>query len=204
MSGNILKDTAVVILAAGFSGRMGIPKLALPFDEKQTFAQKIIRTYQAAGCAKAVLVINRQGEEILQQKKTFLIEETISVVLNLYPSRERFYSLQTGLKAAGGFRAVFVQNIDNPFVTVLLLQQLAAVFEPDKWVVPRYNGHGGHPVLLSRKIVRDIVHLPGYGYNLRDFLQSYPQINCPVNDESILANINSPETYRIYFGKDPY
>jgi len=112
----ILQNSAVVILAAGFSGRMGIPKLSLPFDEKQTFTEKIISTYLTAGCKNIVLVVNRQGNEVLRQQTDFLTESNVSVVLNTFPQRERFYSLQLGLKLLDGFRAVFVQNIDNPFV----------------------------------------------------------------------------------------
>lgn len=197
----ILQNSAVVILAAGFSGRMGIPKLSLPFDEKQTFTEKIITTYLTAGCKNIVLVVNRQGIKALKQQKDFLAESNVSVVLNAFPERERFYSLQTGLKLLDGFRAVFVQNIDNPFVHPEWLQKLTEAFEPDAFVVPHHNGYGGHPILLSGKIIRDIKAFKSYRKNLRNFLQAYPKINCPVADEKILVNINSPAEYRKYFGK---
>lgn len=197
----ILQNSAVVILAAGFSGRMGVPKLSLPFDENQTFTEKIINTYLTAGCKNIVLVVNRQGKEMLKQQKDFPAKSNVSMVLNAFPERERFYSLQTGLKLLDGFHSVFVQNIDNPFVHPRLLQKLAEAFEPDTFVVPHYNGHGGHPVLLSGKIVRDIKTFKNIRKNLRDFLRAYPKNNCPVTDEKILVNINSPEEYRKYFGK---
>ncbi|GMT44567.1 MAG: hypothetical protein IEMM0006_0399 [bacterium] len=195
----ILQNSAVAILAAGFSGRMGAPKLSLPFDEKQTFTEKIITTYLTAGCKNIVLVVNRQGNEALKQQTGFLTENNVSVVLNTFPQRERFYSLQLGLKLLDGFRAVFVQNIDNPFVHPGLLQKLAEAFEPGAFVVPHYHGQGGHPVLLSGKIVRDIKAFKNFRKNFRDFLQAYPKINCPVEDEKILVNINSPAEYRKYF-----
>ena len=197
----ILQNSAVVILAAGFSGRMGVPKLSLPFDKNQTFTEKIITTYLTAGCKNIVLVVNRQGIKGLKQQKDFLTKCNVSVVLNAFPERERFYSLQTGLKLPDEFRAVFVQDIDNPFVHPEWLQKLADAFKPGAFVVPHHNGHGGHPVLLSGKIVRDIQTFKSYRKNLRDFLQAYPKIDCPVEDEKILVNINSPAEYRKYFGK---
>ncbi len=196
----ILQNTAGVILAAGFSGRMGVPKLSLPFDENQTFTEKIINTYLSAGCKNIVLVVNRQGKEVLKQQKDFPAESNVSVVLNAFPERERFYSLQTGLKSLDRVPAVFVQNIDNPFVHPAWLQKLTEALEPGTFVVPHHNGHGGHPVLLSGKIVGDIIASKSYKKNLRDFLQAYPKINCPVADEKILVNINSPAEYRKYFG----
>jgi len=68
-------------------------------------------------------------------------------------------------------------------------------------VVPHHNRHGGHPVLLSGKIIRNIKALNNYRKNLRDFLQAYQKIDCLVADEKILVNINSPAEYRKYFGK---
>ncbi len=195
----ILKNFSVLILAAGFSGRMGVPKFSLSYDKNQTFLTKIIRSYQSAGCKEIVVVVNRQGQEYLKQQKTFFAGNDITVVLNTFPERERFYSLQTGLKMLSNGKPVFIQNIDNPFVETDLLYRMADAFEPEAYVVPRYNGRGGHPVLLSAKIVSDLLASTDYRQNLRDFLRPYPKINCPVEDEKVLVNINSPQEYRKYF-----
>jgi molybdenum cofactor cytidylyltransferase len=196
-----LKDYAVLILAAGFSGRMGIPKLSLPFDENRTFYDKIIQTYQSAGCENIVLVVNRQGEKFLKMQGLISAKNNVSIVLNTYPERERFYSLQTGLKSLRNEMPVFIQNIDNPFVKPELLWKIIEKLRPESFVAPRYNAHGGHPVLFSPEIVRDLAATSDWSQNLRAFLQAYPKINCPVTDENILVNINSPEEYEKYFGK---
>ena len=198
---SFLKDFAVLILAAGFSGRMGVPKLSLRFDKNRSFAEKIIQTYQSAGCENIVLVVNRQGQEFLDKQNISFSPKSISVILNAHPERERFFSLQTGLKSIREGVPVFIQNIDNPFVSLELLQNLTAKFHPESFVAPRHNGHGGHPVLFSPKIIRDLVAAPDWSQHLRLFLQAYPKINCPVADENIHVNINSPEEYAKYFGK---
>jgi CTP:molybdopterin cytidylyltransferase MocA len=195
-----LTGFSVLILAAGFSGRMGVPKLSLPFDRNQTFMTKIIRSYQSAGCEKIVVVVNKPGQEFLKQHELFSDKSNISVAPNAFPERERFYSLQTGLETLQDGKPVFIQNIDNPFVRPALLHRLAEVFKPGAFVVPVYNERGGHPVLLSGKIISDLVTFPDYRQNLRDFLQAYPKINCPVEDKKILVNINSPQEYGRYFG----
>ncbi len=196
-----LKDFSVLILAAGFSGRMGVPKFSLPYDKNQTFLTKIIRSYQSAGCKKIVVVVNRTGQEFLREHEFFCDNSDISMVLNTFPERERFYSLQTGLKRFQDGRPVFIQNIDNPFVQPALLHRLAESFSAESFVVPYYNGRGGHPVLLSGKIVSDLMASPDYRQNMRDFLQAYPKIYCPVEDEEILVNINSRQEYKKYFGR---
>ena len=198
---DFLKDFAVVILAAGFSGRMGIPKLSLPFDEHRSFAGKIIQEYLLAGCKNIVIVVNEPGLQSLKQQKYFPDKAHVSVILNNHPERERFFSLQTGLQAIRTKMPVFIQNIDNPFINRDLLFRLAKTFRREACIVPRHNGYGGHPVLLSWEIARDLERSPDWTQNLRDFLQAYPIIGCPVSDENIFININSPQEYQKYFGK---
>ncbi len=198
-----LQDFAAVIPAAGFSGRMGIPKVALAFDQKRTFAEKIAESYLKAGVQQVVLVVNKQGKAALEEKQCRFDETRVRIVLNAFPEKERFFSLQTGLRFLQDFRAVFLQNIDNPFVRPETLRQIAALYEPGSYVVPQYNGRGGHPVLLSRKIVSELVSFPDEKANLRDFLHGYQKIYCPVNRDEILVNINSPDAYRHYFNRLP-
>ena len=199
----LLQHTAALIPAAGFSGRMGIPKVALAFDQNRTFAKKIVETYLEAGVQKVILVVNRQGKTALEEKQCRFDENQVQVVLNPFPEKERFFSLQTGMRFLQDFRAVFLQNIDNPFIRPGLLKQLTACYEPKGYVVPQHNGRGGHPVLLSQEIVSALVSFPNEKENLRHFLQVYPKVTCPVESDEILININSPESYRHHFNSPP-
>ena len=198
-----LQDFAAVIPAAGFSGRMGIPKVALSFDANHTFAEKIAKGYLDAGVRQIVLVVNKQGKAALEEKQARFDKSRVRMVLNAFPEKERFFSLQTGLKFLQDFRAVFLQNIDNPFVSPETLWQIAALYEPESYVVPQYKGRGGHPVLLSQKIVSELVSFPDEKANLRDFLHKYRKIICPVDRDETLININSPDAYRHYFNSPP-
>ncbi len=198
-----LAGFGALIPAAGFSGRMGIPKVALAFDQKRTFAEKIVESYLEAGVQQVVLVVNRKGRAALEKKQCRFDEARVRIVLNPFPERGRFFSIQTGLKFLQDFRAVFLQNIDNPFVRPETLWQIAARYEPGSYVVPQYNGGGGHPVLLSQKIISALVSFPDKKANLRDFLHGYRKVPCPVDRDEILININSPDAYRHYFNSPP-
>ena len=194
---------AVVVTAAGFSGRMGIPKAALAFDEKFTFAEQITQTFLKAGVAKVVLVVNADGMKQLKKSLFLQEEEKVEQVFNPFPEKERFFSLQTGLKTLTGFQAVFLHNVDNPFVNTETIRQLTNCFRPGGFVVPRHNHHGGHPILIAQEIVRDLTAFPDSTINLRAFLSRYPKIHCPVNDDRIHININTAKEYTRYFGKPP-
>ncbi len=192
---------AAVVLSAGFSGRMGRPKWSLPFDERQTFIEKITEVYLRAGCGRVVLVLNPDGITAMEKRGLFTGNKRVVPVSNPFPEKERFFSVQTGLKALRGYPAVFLQNIDNPFVTSDILFCLAGSFRAGAYVVPQYGSRNGHPILLSKEIAGDLVSLPDEKENLRHFLREYPKIFCPVQDESILLNINTPEEYHRVFGK---
>ena len=64
------------------------------------------------------------------------------------------------------------------------------------FAVPIFNNRGGHPVLLNKKPVEDIVSAQNTNQNFKIFLKKYRRINVPVNDENILVNINTQDDYR--------
>ena len=194
---------AVVVLAAGFSGRMGMLKAALAFDDKTTFAEKIAQTFLDAGVGKVVFVLNSKGMNLLKKSSFLSKEKKVTFVLNPFPEKERFFSVKTGMKKLTGFQAVFLHNVDNPFVCKTTISKLTNCLQPDSFVIPRYAGRGGHPILLSQKIVRDLAFSREETINLRVFLSKYSPVFCPVHDEQIRVNINTAEEYARYFGRFP-
>lgn len=192
------KHVAALILAAGYSGRMGMPKAFLPFDARRTFLEKIVHEYLAFGCAPVAVVLNEEGTALFQ-KLQLRHKENILAILNPAPEKERFYSLQTGLKTLKPQGAVFLHNVDNPFLKQGVLQALATAAQPKTYAVPAYQEEGGHPILLSQEVVKALTETIDHNQNLRVFLEDFTQIKVPVNDKNILANINSPEEYEKYF-----
>jgi len=193
------RSVSTVILAAGNSSRMNYPKPFLPFDDKRNFIEKIIDTYIAAGINAIILIINADIE-----KKTRSILSTyyqscrIKLVVNRFPERGRFYSIQQGFKQITS-SFCFIQNIDNPFISKVLLKEMMKVVTITNYVVPACRNKEGHPVLLSNDIVKHLLLLKGDDYNLRNELKYFSKIKVTWPYEEILANINTREEYRKYF-----
>lgn len=188
---------SAVILAAGKSSRLKQQKAFLLFENEKTFLQKIAETYISAD--EIIVVINSAIEEKTKEVLSEFIQDgQARLVLNQYPGKGRFYSIKQGLQYAGG-DFCFLQNIDNPFIsTDLLVQMLNAVTE-DGYVVPDYNGKDGHPVLLSKNIVKYLLSLKGDFYNMREELNNFAKTALPWQNENILANINTEEEYQNFF-----
>jgi len=162
--------SSCIILAAGLSNRMGKKKPLLQFNDELTFLEKIVSVYKSWGIEKPVVVVNRDVLFKVNQLKSQWLEDC-KFVLNQYPDYGRFYSIKVGLEKVKYNSPVFIQNVDNPFVNQCILQLLFDQLAKDDFAVPVYKGKGGHPVLLSEKVITDIIAEKEHGLNLRDFLK---------------------------------
>jgi molybdenum cofactor cytidylyltransferase len=197
------KEIAAIILSAGKSERFGKPKAFLQFLEKQTFLEKLIQVYLDAGIKKIIVVTN---EDIIREMERIVVKfrnnSDILLIMNKHPEAGRFSSIQLGLEGTGEHVAAFIQNIDNPFTTPSLLENMKSKLEQRMYVVPVFQGVKGHPVLLSSGIINHIREIAGENANLRDILNEFDGMEVNADDERIHANINTEADYHKYFAHE--
>ncbi|HNQ67775.1 MAG TPA: NTP transferase domain-containing protein [Bacteroidales bacterium] len=189
-----------IILAAGTSGRMGIPKISLEFDENHNFAEQLCERFNTPECKKIILVVNNNGAELVKTKN-FVLSDKTEIVINNHTERGRFYSLKCGLSKCDNLSPVFFTNIDNPFVKADIIYNLINELQDADYVCPVFKAKGGHPVLISPKIISKIFIEKDDSINLKIFLKNYKRKNVEVDDNRILANINTREEYDKWFPK---
>jgi molybdenum cofactor cytidylyltransferase len=185
-----------VILASGLSERMGEPKALLKWDTTTTFLEKIINEYLKASCSRIICLINKKAEPFFQKSK---IQSEVKFINNEYPEWGRFYAIKIALQQAQANNFCFIQNVDNPFVTVEIIEKLFSTRSSDAWCSPVYMGKGGHPVLLPQLIVQKISQIKDNNYTLLDILKPLKRINVEIDNDLILRNINTPEEYERFF-----
>ncbi len=197
---DIINKYSAIILMAGKSSRFGQPKAWLPFNHDYNFIQNLIYQYTRAGIENIVLVTHAQLiKKLKQQIHENLFADSIKIVCNIRPVSDRFYSLKLGLNNMDTAGSAFIQNIDNPFTTSDLINQMKAKIEPGKFVVPVYLNKKGHPILLSKEIIQYIREIKSDSEDLRNVLENFSFEAVSVDDEKILANINTEEDYLKYF-----
>lgn len=194
------KNYSAIVLAAGRSKRMGTPKLLLPFNNSETFVEHIVNAFNGFGCKEVVLVINQEVYQHLLQANARILN-IAKCVQNTYPEKGRFYSLQLGANALESNMPVFIQNIDNPFVDKVVLHTLCGELSKSDYILPTFQNKGGHPILISTKVITAIQNSPNSEENMKVFLRLFSQSRVPVNNEKILANINCPKEYEKHFLK---
>jgi len=192
------KTHSVIILAAGKSSRMGKAKFSLKYNDKLTFIEKIIKTYQDFRCKEIIVILNKEGLEVF---KNLLIKNlnSVKLIVNNHLEYERFYSIKLGLSNLMQTNSVFIQNSDNPFITTLLLDNLILNLDEYDYINPYYNEKGGHPVLLSQKTVKSIIAEKENNLNFKEYLRGFSQKKLNTNDKNILININLPSEYLKWF-----
>ncbi|MFA6402079.1 MAG: NTP transferase domain-containing protein [Salinivirgaceae bacterium] len=191
-----MNSFVALILSAGTSERMGTPKALLTYSNGVTFIEQIVEKYLEAGTERIVLVINPSLSQIINLMP-FCQNHQVMVVENKEPEKGRIHSIKLGMEKLNEL-PFFIQNVDNPFVTVDLLNRMLPELQPNKYVSPFYKGSGGHPILISHEIA---LQLKGCDLKtpLNLFLANYEQIKMEQGNSDILVNINTPDDYRAAF-----
>jgi len=163
-----------IVLAAGWSTRMGHPK-ALTRLGGETAVERIVRACHEAGCG-SVRVVAPPGVP--------LPPLDAHVLVNPDPDAGRTGSLQMALRGDA-----LVWPVDHPLAAPGTARALLAT--PGEWVVPTWGGKGGHPVVLRGGAVA-LVRAARPDAPLRDALRGARRVDVPVEDEGVLANLDAP------------
>lgn len=188
------KKCSVIVLAGGKSERMKFPKAYLDMMG-ELFIEKIIRVYFEAGISDIIVVMNEQFCSGKWAKYFAKISSNIILVKNNQPELERFNSLKLGIQKMEHRNDCFIQPVDNPFIDVNILETLWNNKLIDGFVSPVFNGKGGHPVLLSNKIIKEINAIEENDKILKDVLNSFRRIEVEMENDHVLRNINTQEDY---------
>ena len=186
---------SAIVLAGGNSERMNYPKPFLTIGGK-TFLERICKTYFDSGIKNIYLVINKKFLSDNWNIYYKPINTFVSIIENAQQNLGRDYSIKLGAEKVKDAEYCFIQNIDNPFVSKEIISQLWKNKIAGGYTSPEFQGQNGHPILISNKIIRNI--LSAENENLRDVLNKYERKSIDVDNERILCNINTNIDYEKY------
>ena len=187
-----------VVLAAGESKRMGVPKLLLPY-RGSTMIEAVLAGVTASRVDATWVVLGSDRRAIREKIRGF----PVSVTVNTRFRRGMLSSIQKGIASLPrGFRAALIVLGDQPDMSPYVIDRLITPGRRGEGiVVPVFDGRRGHPLLLDLKYRGEIANLsPETG--LRGLLQAHPDdilaVDLPA--AAILADIDTPEDYRKALG----
>jgi CTP:molybdopterin cytidylyltransferase MocA len=183
--------SAVIILAAGFSSRMGTDKALLDLGGKPVI-KRIICSYQAAGIEQ-IVVVTGQNHTALRQ-----LQLQATLLQNPVPENGMFSSIQTGVAELDPeVEAFFVHPVDTPLVNPETLASLIAVLQQHPaidGVIPVFQGKRGHPPLLRVRLLPELLQADGAG-GLRSLYLGWQMLELASDDQAVILDMNTPEQY---------
>jgi len=177
-----------LILAAGYGMRIGKPKLMLEY-RGDNFLSIILKNLKNPLIKKIFCITNK--ENIDWVKENF---PNFPTILNPNPENGMLSSVFCGVnfsrQKSDGYLII---PVDHPFIKRETCDTLINEFQknPDSIIKPSYNKKSGHPIIIPKRLIKDI---PDSGINdgLNEIIKKsgINQIFIELNDEGILRNIN--------------
>jgi molybdenum cofactor cytidylyltransferase len=177
-----------VILAAGRSSRTA-PDFKLAFK----LAGRTMLEKSVAGmlpfCAEVFVVTGAHAEAV---EGILRGHAGVTLVHNPDFGAGMYGSVKSGLRRTQGDK-VFLLPGDCPFVTPEVYAALLAA--DGEIVLPAWRGRAGHPVLLCRSAVSELLR-DGVCGSLRQFIAARNPERVEVDCPGILTDIDTPEAYQ--------
>ncbi|NLB83973.1 MAG: NTP transferase domain-containing protein, partial [Synergistaceae bacterium] len=188
----IARQVAAVVLAAGYSQRMGFFKPLRKIRGRSPL-QRIFSSLTEAGIREIIVVTGHRRKET---------EEAVShlggkTVFNLRFSQGMFTSVQAGIAALSSHaRAFFLLPADIPLVRPSTLRLLLKRGAFDRIIYPVFLAERGHPPLIGTSFIPSILSYGGDG-GLRKILESRNEWaeDLSVADEGVLLDMDTPADY---------
>lgn len=193
----MIPDLSVILLAAGASTRMGVPKALLPWGER-TVLEHILGTIREAGLTQVLVVTGAHHQELAER----LPPGTASLVFNPDWNTGMGGSIRTGMgylqQTWPQTRAVLILLADQPLIGPEYLKNMVAMYEDagQKGLIASKHMDGlGVPALFSHTFFRALFELPE-GQGAKQLIQQNKE-HCLVADPGeTIRDMDTPEAYR--------
>lgn len=145
-----------IILASGFSKRMGKNKLLMNIGE-EVILQRVIREIKKSDISNIILVAREDNVIKIG------MEEQIEVIKNDFAINGQSQSIKLGLTKVDSNKNFMFFCGDQPFIDSQSINKLIAgsINFKDNIIIPRVNCQTGSPIIFPKKLKSELVALEG-------------------------------------------
>jgi molybdenum cofactor cytidylyltransferase len=185
---------AGVILGAGDSKRLGIPKQLLTYKSK-TFIETVTETALMAGLDPIVVVLGYESARIAEALERY--SSKVKIVNNDEWGNGQSTSLRVAIKPLKNSSATIFFLTDQPQIPVSLVNQITDRFTASKndVIAPYVGEKRGNPVLFSKETYADLMQIQG-DQGGRSLFTKYEVDHVQWSDERILIDVDTEEDYQ--------
>lgn len=189
---NEKEAVAAVILAAGFSSRMGAFKPLLQLGNS-TMIEKVVDTVLQVA-ERVLVVVGFQKERIMGLRNW---EPQVVFVVNENYPKGMFSSVKAGVAQVKEAR-FFIALADQPHIPIVVYRQLLAAASAADVILPVYQNRRGHPLLLSSAVREAILRADENDptVTLKRIISRFNIHEVAIEQQAIHFDIDTPEDYR--------
>ena len=188
-----------IIMASGFSNRMGTNKLLLPYKGK-AMIEHILDKVKACDFYSTILVA--QDHEIIDIGK----KRGMKVTHNKKAEKGQSESIKLGIVNSPDAMGYAFFTADQPLIDIETIKLLMDSFykEKDSIILPIFKGKRGTPVIFPKRFKDDLLALEGDTGGRNIINENMDAVKfIEVKKECVLWDIDTQEEYRnlIYMDK---
>jgi len=185
---------AGLILSAGESSRMGSDKALLEY-EGCPFLERLISIF-LRHVSPVIVVLGHHAAAI---QMAIPRRPNLDFAINSNYRAGQLSSFQAGIRALpANYDAALLTLVDHPSVRDATIAAMIERFTCSKspLVIPRFQGRRGHPVLLSRAILDEILSLPQTA-SAKQVIHGHMEaaLQLDMDDPGVLRDVDTPADY---------
>lgn len=189
-----IEQNFALILAAGYSTRMGICKTTLPWRNGQTLLSYQAEQFLQANITPIIVLGSHNAHRQAD------CPDDSQVVINHECDRGKTSSILTGLKLLPqSFSTVTISAVDQPR-SADIYQTLLQTCQQEKPLIaaPSYHGKLGHPLLFSAQLLSQLQNIQESTFGLRKVVrQFYSKIEkVDFATPQVLSDLNNQAKYQ--------
>ncbi len=194
----MVQVTAVLVLAAGDSGRMGSPKALLRIGS-QTFLEAVVAKVREAELPSPVVAVSRELCKIID------INALDIAAITVHEEQRRngpIESMRAWLRSEFNQMVdrLLIWPVDQPHVktsTILSILRHSDAGPGRSIVVPEFEGRRGHPVIFRQAVFGELLSPTADG-GAKAVVRRDPSrvLVVPVDDRAVTEDIDTPDDYK--------
>ena len=185
---------SAILTAAGESTRMGRPKPLLPW-RGATLVERQVEALVDAGASHVVVVLGHEADVVAP----YVVHPNACYVVNPDYRAGKATSVKAGLKAVPeDADAILLLAVDQPRSSEIISKVIRAHVEANAVITsPRFEGHGGHPLIFSALLRAELAAISEECQGIREVFQAHRNdiLEVPIDDPVVRLDLNTPEEY---------
>ena len=195
-----MAGVSAILTAAGESRRMGRPKPLLPWRGK-TLVEHQIGALFDGGVSEVVVVVGHEADAVAER----IAGTGARWVVNPDYLQGKTTSIKAGLQViSADANAILLLAVDQPRTDSIVSAVVRAHVSGDCLITsPRYDGHGGHPLIFDAALRDELAAISEEKQGIREVFQAHRDSvqEYALDDPMIRLDLNTPEAYEDALGR---